>query len=101
MNEDGSNREFLLSEGLESTEAFVALTNIDEENVLLTLFAKKHSNGKLVTKVNRLEFDDILAGLDLGSIAHPKYMTCVITSCSMSVLCRTRQAATSRPCTAF
>ena len=56
LNEDGSNREFLLSEGLESTEAFVALTNIDEENVLLTLFAKKHSNGKLVTKINRLEF---------------------------------------------
>lgn len=40
LNEDGSNREFLLSEGMESTEAFVALTNIDEENVLLTLFAK-------------------------------------------------------------
>ena len=74
--EDGSNREFLLSEGLTSTEAFVALTNIDEENVLLTLFAKKHSNGKLVTKINRLEFDDILAGLDLGSIVYPKYMTC-------------------------
>ena len=76
LNEDGSNRDFLLSEGLESTEAFVALTNIDEENVLLTLFAKKHSRGKLVTKINRLEFDDILAGLDLGSIVYPKYMTC-------------------------
>ena len=38
--EDGSNREFLLSEGLESTEAFVALTNIDEENVLLTCLPK-------------------------------------------------------------
>ena len=74
--EDGSNREFLLSEGLESAESFVALTNIDEENVLLTLFAKKHSRGKLVTKVNRLEFDDILAGLDLGSVIYPKYMTC-------------------------
>ena len=49
----------------------MALTNIDEENVLLTLFAKKHSQGKLVTKINRLEFDDILAGLDLGSIVPP------------------------------
>ena len=49
LNEDGSNRDFLLSEGLESAESFVALTNIDEENVLLTLFAKKHSHGKLVT----------------------------------------------------
>ena len=38
--------------------------------------AKKHSHGKLVTKVNRLEFDDILAGLDLGSVVYPKYMTC-------------------------
>lgn len=74
--EDGSNREFLLSEGLGSAEAFVALTNFDEENVLLTLFAKKHSKGKLVTKVNRLEFDDILASLDLGSTIYPKYMTC-------------------------
>ena len=37
LNEDGSNREFLLSEGMESTEAFVALTNIDEENVLAKL----------------------------------------------------------------
>lgn len=74
--EDGSNREFLLSEGLVSAEAFVALTNFDEENVLLTLFAKKHSRGKLVTKVNRLEFDDILGSLDLGSTIYPKYMTC-------------------------
>lgn len=73
---DGSDREFLLSEGLESAESFVALTNFDEENVLLTLFAKKHSRGKLVTKINRLEFDDILGGLDLGSVIYPKYMTC-------------------------
>lgn len=76
LNEDGSNRDFLLSEGLGSAEAFVALTNIDEENVLLTLFAKKHSKGKLVTKINRLEFDDIISGLELGSIVYPKYMTC-------------------------
>ena len=54
----------------------MALTNIDEENVLLTLFAKKHSQGKLVTKINRLEFDDILGGLELGSTIYPKYMTC-------------------------
>lgn len=76
LNEDGSNRDFLLSEGLGSAEAFVALTNIDEENVLLTLFAKKYSKGKLVTKINRLEFDDIISGLELGSIVYPKYMTC-------------------------
>lgn len=57
-------------------ESFVSLTNMDEENILLALFAKKHSHAKLITKVNRLEFDDILDGLDLGSVVYPKYITC-------------------------
>lgn len=42
----------------------------------LALFAKKHSNAKLVTKINRLEFDDILEGLDIGSAIYPKYLIC-------------------------
>lgn len=73
---DGTDRRLLLEEGLPMADAFVALTNMDEENVLLTLFAKKHSKAKLVTKVNRLEFDDIIDGLELGSVIYPKYMTC-------------------------
>ncbi len=76
LNGDGTDRQLLLEEGLPSTEAFVPLTNLDEENILLTLFAKKHSNAKLVTKINRLEFDDILDGLDMGSVIYPKYITC-------------------------
>ena len=99
LNEDGSNRDFLLSEGLGSAEAFVALTNIDEENVLLTLFAKKHSKGKLVTKINRLEFDDIISGLELGSIVYPKYMTCDYIVQYVRAL-QNGRAAMSRPCTA-
>ena len=74
--EDGSNRSFLLSEGLGSAEAFVALTNMDEENILLSLFASNHSQAKRVTKINRLEFDEILDSFDLGSVIYPKYMTC-------------------------
>ncbi len=73
---DGTDRNLLLEEGLESVEAFVPLTNLDEENVLLALFAKKLSHAKLVTKINRLEFDDILEGLDIGSVIYPKYLTC-------------------------
>ena len=76
LHGDGTDRQFLQSEGLSITESFVALTNMDEENVLLSLYAKKHSKAKLVAKVNRLEFDDILAGLDLGSVVYPKYMVC-------------------------
>ena len=76
LNADGTDRRFLQAEGLPSAESFVSLTNMDEENVLLAMYAKKHSAAKIVTKVNRLEFDDILDGLDIGSVVYPKYMTC-------------------------
>lgn len=76
LHGDGTDRQFLLAEGLPLAEAFIALTNMDEENILLSLFAKKHSTAKLVTKINRLDFDDILEGLELGSVIYPKYITC-------------------------
>lgn len=72
---DGTDKKLLLEEGLAQTEAFITLTNLDEENILLSLFAKKISSAKLVTKVNRLAFDDIVEGLDLGSVIYPKYIT--------------------------
>lgn len=75
VNGDGTDKKLLMEEGLPNAESFVTLTNLDEENILLSLFAKKVSNAKLVTKVNRLAFDDIVDGLDLGSVVHPKYLT--------------------------
>ena len=76
LHGDGSNRQLLLSEGLPFVESFVPLTNLDEENVILTLFARRHSNAKLVTKINRLEFDDVFDSLEIGSVIYPKYITC-------------------------
>lgn len=72
---DGTDKKLLLEEGLTEAESFVTLTNLDEENILLSLFAKKISHAKLITKVNRIAFDDIVDGLDLGSVIHPKYIT--------------------------
>ena len=48
INGDGTDRSLLLEEGLESAESFVTLTNMDEENIFLSLFAKTISNAKLV-----------------------------------------------------
>lgn len=76
LHGDGTDNKLLLAEGLPIAESFVALTNMDEENVLLAMFAKQHSEAKLVTKINRLEFNDILAGLDIGCTVYPKYMIC-------------------------
>lgn len=72
---DGTDKKLLLEEGLTQTESFVTLTSMDEENILLTLFAKKIFSAKLITKVNRIAFDDIIEGLDLGSVIYPKYIT--------------------------
>lgn len=76
LHGDGTDRRLLLAEGLHLTESFVALTNMDEENVLLTMFAKKHGISKTVAKINRLEFDDIIEELNIGSVIYPKYITC-------------------------
>ena len=70
-----TDRQLLLEEGLMTAEAFVTLTNMDEENVFLALYAKENSSAKLVTKVNRIAFDELISKLDLGSLIYPKYIT--------------------------
>lgn len=75
INGDEVDRDLLLEIGVQDTEAFAALTGIDEENIMLSLFAKRHSNAKLVTKVNRISFDEIIDNMDLDSVIYPKYIT--------------------------
>lgn len=53
---DGAREELLLEEGLEQTDAFVSLTGIDEENILLSYFASTKGVEKVIAKVNRSEF---------------------------------------------
>lgn len=72
---DGSDEELLTEEGIEQAEAFVPLTGIDEENIMLTLHAKQVSNAKVITKVNRIHFKKVINSLDLGSVIYPKYIT--------------------------
>ena len=75
INGDGTNEELLREEGIERAEAVVALTGIDEENILLTLYARRVSQAKTITKINRITFQDVINSLDLGSVIYPKYIT--------------------------
>lgn len=75
INGDGTNTELLLEEGLDTTDAFIPLTGIDEQNVMLSLHAKKSSSAKIITKINRTGFTDIVSSLDLGSVIYPRYIT--------------------------
>lgn len=75
VNGDGSDSSVLLEEGIESAESFVALTNIDEENILISLYARSRTKGKIITKINRIAFDDVINGLDLDTTICPKNIT--------------------------
>ncbi len=75
VNGDGSDEDLLNEERIALTDAFVALTNIDEENVLLSLFAKRKVRSKVVTKINRLQLNEVIHSLDLDSVIYPKHLT--------------------------
>lgn len=72
---DASDSTLLLEEGLEHMDAFVALTNFDEENIMLSLYANQVSKAKLITKVNKIGFEGIVRSIPVGSIISPKYLT--------------------------
>lgn len=64
-----------MEEGIRECESFVTLTGMDEENLFLSLFAQESSKAKVITKVDRLDFDEIIKRLDLGTLLHPKNIT--------------------------
>ena len=71
---DGTNEQLLAQEGIARMDAVVTLTGVDEENVLMSLYARSVSNAKIVTKINRTTFSHIIKALDLGSVFHPRYI---------------------------
>ncbi len=58
-------------------DAFVALTGMDEENIILSLFAKDatNENAKVVAKINRDNYLTLANGLGLDCVISPKYLT--------------------------
>ena len=75
INGDGTNEEPLKEEGIADVDAFVPLTGIDEENIVLTLFANLKSDAKVITKIDRINFKDVISQLNLGSVVYPRYIT--------------------------
>jgi trk system potassium uptake protein TrkA len=72
---DASDRQLLLEEGIEDMDAFISLTNLDEENLILSLFASKVSDAKKITKVDKVAFSEVVDELPIGTIACPKNIT--------------------------
>ena len=72
---DGTDQQLLLSEGIDSTEGFVALTDLDEQNMILSLYARKMGIRKVVTKINHITFEEVIDSLDLDTTVHPRDLT--------------------------
>ena len=68
INGDGSEQGLLHEEGIDTVDAFVALTGIDEQNILISCFAYLNGVPKVVTKVNRTEFYNIADKLGLDTL---------------------------------
>ena len=69
---DATRRDVLLEDGLLNADAFVALTGDDGDNIITSLYAKSCRVGKIVTKVNREHFSEILESSGLDCIVSPK-----------------------------
>lgn len=69
---DGTEQELLDEESLKSCDACVTLTGIDEENVIVSLFAKEKGVSKIITKVDRLSVFDMVKTLGLDTVVSPR-----------------------------
>ena len=69
---DGSDDELLNEEGIENTDAVLALTGLDEENIILSLSAKSLYHKKTIAKVTRMNYAGLSDVLKVDSIVAPK-----------------------------
>lgn len=72
---NASDERLLLEEGLNQADAMISLTDFDEENIMLALFANRNSSAKRITKVNNTHFHSIISEIPVGSLVSPKHLT--------------------------
>ncbi len=75
VNGDGSNHEFLREERIEQFDAMLASMKMDEENIILSLYARDKIHYKVVTDVSHIEINGVIKNLNLDSIISPKSIT--------------------------
>lgn len=72
---DASDEELLQEEGIANVDAFISLTDFDESNILMSLYAHDVANPKIITKISRISFEKILESIPVGTTIFPKYIT--------------------------
>ena len=75
INGDGRDMDLLIEEGLKNTEAFVALTENSETNILSCLAAKRMGVSKTVAEVENIDYIGMAESLDIGTVINKKMIT--------------------------
>lgn len=73
---DGTDQELLEQEGVREMDAFIALSNRDEENLMTALYAARAGVPKVIVKNNHVTYTDIISAMGLDSIVSPRSITC-------------------------
>ncbi len=75
INGDGSDQELLSEEGFNETDAVVCLTGMDEENIIISMYAYRQHIGKIITKVNKAPLAGLMESVKMASVISPKDIT--------------------------
>lgn len=72
---DGADQDLLSEEGFKDTDAVICLTNSDEENIVVSMYALKEEIQKIITKINKPSLVNIMESISMASIISPKDIT--------------------------
>ena len=75
LHGDGTDQELLEEENIAAADACVALTGVDEENIIVSMFANTKKVKKVIAKVNRANLLGILRSVGLESVTSPRTVT--------------------------
>ncbi len=73
---DGTDQDLLEQENLAGMDAFIALSDRDEENLMTGLYAKIQGVPKVIVKSNRYAYKDVITNLGLDTQVSPRIITC-------------------------
>ena len=90
---DGTDSAVIDAEGLLDTDAFIALTNRDEENLLMAMTAQRHGVGKVIAKMSRPNYIEMMRESGVDSIISPKDITANQISAYVRAMARSEGSA--------
>ena len=76
--DDGTSQDVLLEQGIGNADAFIALSDVDEENAIVSMYAKTQNTKKVITMISTMSYIDLFKGVGLDSIVSPKTSTASI-----------------------